>query len=132
MKDRLGLADPEDVRIRGWSGRIRGGGKEGHFGMEPVVCIKRADGSGIMFGVVIGKLGQREKAGPVCLLVVTIHPQVLLQHRIQPLRLAIRLESRVTPDLVIQLIVPKGGWRTLSRSSQISYTRPGGTHSVWT
>ena len=59
--------------------------------MEPVVCVERAEGSSRMLGVFIGKLGQRKEAGPVGLLVVTIHPQVLLQHRIQPLRLAIRL-----------------------------------------
>ena len=59
--------------------------------MEPVVRVERAECSGRMSGVVIGELGQRKKAGPVGLLVVTIHPQVLLQHRIQPLRLAIRL-----------------------------------------
>ena len=91
MKIDLRLAEPLHVRVRGWGVGGWGWGEQGHLGMEPVVRVERVEGSGRMLGVVIGKLGQRGKAGLVCLLVVTIHPQVLLQHRIQPLRLAIRL-----------------------------------------
>ena len=59
--------------------------------MEPVVGEEGAEGSGRMFGVVVTEFCQRKETGPVGLLVVAVHSQVLLQHRIQPLRLAIRL-----------------------------------------
>ena len=64
--------------------------------MEPVVREKRGEGCGRMLRVIVGEFCQREEAGPVGLLVVAVHSQVLLQHRVQPLRLPIRLrvESR--------------------------------------
>ena len=51
--------------------------------MEPVVRVERGQRCGRVFGVVVGKLGHRQEAGLVGLLVVAIH--------IQPLRLAIRV-----------------------------------------
>ena len=59
--------------------------------MEPVVCVERAQSSGGVLTVVVGELCHGEKAGPVGLLEVAVRPQVLLQHRVHPLRLAIRL-----------------------------------------
>ena len=44
-----------------------------------------------MLRVVLGELCHGEQAGPVGLLEVAVHPQILLQHRVHPLRLAIRL-----------------------------------------
>ena len=44
-----------------------------------------------MLGVVVRELRHGEEAGPVGLLEVAVHPRVLLQHRIHPLRQAIRL-----------------------------------------
>ena len=58
--------------------------------METVVCVERGESSGRMFRVFVAELGHGKEAGLVGLLVVAVHPQVLLQHRIQPLRLAIR------------------------------------------
>ena len=69
----------------------RGWGKQGHAGMEPVVREKRGQGCGRMLRVVVGEFCQREEAGPVGRLIVAVHAEVLLQHRIQPLRLPIRL-----------------------------------------
>ena len=62
--------------------------------MEPVVCEKRGQGSGRMLGVVVREFCQGEEAGLVGLLVVAIDAKVLLQHRIQPLRLPIRLRVK--------------------------------------
>ena len=59
--------------------------------MEPVVCVERAQCRGKMRGVVMGEFGHGKKASPVGLLEVAVHAQVLFQHRIHPLRLAIRL-----------------------------------------
>ena len=59
--------------------------------MEPVVREKRGQGCGRMLRVVVGEFCEREEAGPVGLLVVAKHAQVLLQHRIEPLRLPIRV-----------------------------------------
>ena len=44
-----------------------------------------------MFRVVVAEFCQRKEASPVGLLVVAVHSQVLLQHRVEPLRLAICL-----------------------------------------
>ena len=44
-----------------------------------------------MFGVVVAELGQWEEAGPVGLLKVAVDPKILLQDRIEALRLAVRL-----------------------------------------
>ena len=44
-----------------------------------------------MFRVVVAEFCQGKEVGPVGLLVVAIQSQVLLQHRVEPLRLAIRL-----------------------------------------
>ena len=60
--------------------------------MVPVVYVERARGCGRVPGVVIGEIWQTEEASLVGLLVVAIHSEVLLQHRVQPLRLAVRLE----------------------------------------
>ena len=59
--------------------------------MVAIVGKKGSKGCGRMFGVVIAKFCQREEAGPVGLLVVAVHSQVLLQYRIETLRLPIRL-----------------------------------------
>ena len=58
--------------------------------MEPVVGEEGAQGCGKIFGVVVAKFCHREETGLVGLLVVAVHTKVLLQHRIQPLCLAIR------------------------------------------
>ena len=44
-----------------------------------------------MFGVVVAELGQWEEAGPVGLLIVVVDPKILLQDRIEALRLTVRL-----------------------------------------
>ena len=44
-----------------------------------------------MFGVVVGEFCQWQKVGPVGLLVVCIDAEVLFQHRVQPLRLPVRM-----------------------------------------
>ena len=67
------------------------GWEQGHPGMEPEVGEKRGEGCGRMLGVVIAEFRQGQNVCPVALLIVTVDPQVLLQHRVQPLRLAIRL-----------------------------------------
>ena len=77
MKGDVGPAETRHVGIRGWSGRVRGRGQQGHAGMEPVVCIERVERSGRVLGVVVGELGHGQEAGPVGLLVVAVHPQVL-------------------------------------------------------
>ena len=59
--------------------------------LEPVVGEKRAQSGGRMLGVVVAKFCQGKEAGQVGLLVVALHSQVLLQHRVEPFRLAIRL-----------------------------------------
>ena len=59
--------------------------------MEPVVGKKWGEGSGGMFGVVVRKLRHRQKSCPIKLLVVGVYAQILLQDRIEALRLAIRL-----------------------------------------
>ena len=59
--------------------------------MEPEVGEERGDSRGRMLGVVIAEFRQGQNVGPIALLVVTLDPQVLLQHRIHPLRLPIRL-----------------------------------------
>ena len=59
--------------------------------MKVIVGKKRGEGSGRMFGVVVAEFCQWEKAGLVGLLVVCIDAEVLFQHRIQPLRLPVRL-----------------------------------------
>ena len=87
----LGLAEPEHVGIRGWGGGFGGGRQQRHFGMEPVVRVEWAHCRGRVLGVVIGELCHGKEAGLVSLLVVTIHAQVLLQHRVKPLFLAVRL-----------------------------------------
>ena len=71
-------------------------GEHGHSRMISVVGKEWGDGCGKMARVVVGEFCQREEAGLVGLLVVSIDPQVMLQHRIQPLRLPVRLgvESR--------------------------------------
>ena len=91
MKGDLRLAELLHVRVRGWGLGVWGWGKQGHFGMEPVVCVERGQRCSRVSGVVVGKLGHGQEAGPVGLLVVAIHAKILLQHRVQPLRLAIRL-----------------------------------------
>ena len=62
--------------------------------MKPVVGKKRGQGCGRMLGVVVRELCQGEEAGLVGLLVVAIDAKVLLQHRIEPLRLPIRLRVK--------------------------------------
>ena len=59
--------------------------------MKAIVGKKRGKGRGRMFGVVVAEFCQWEEAGPVGLLVVCIDAEVLFQHRIQPLRLPVRL-----------------------------------------
>ena len=59
--------------------------------MEVIVGKKRGKVSARMFGVVVAEFCQWEEAGPVGLLVVYIDAEVLFQHRVQPLRLPVRL-----------------------------------------
>ena len=61
--------------------------------MVAIVGKKGSKGCGRIFGVVIAEFGQREEAGPAGLLVVAVHSEVLLQHRIETLRLPIRLRG---------------------------------------
>ena len=62
--------------------------------METVVCVERAQCRGRMLGVVVAEFCHGKQVGPVGLLVIAVHAQVLFQHRIHPLRLAIRLLER--------------------------------------
>ena len=59
--------------------------------MKAIIGKKRGKCSGRMLGVVVVEFCQWEKAGPVGLLVVCIDAEVLFQHRMQPLRLPVRL-----------------------------------------
>ena len=59
--------------------------------MKAIVCKKRGKCSGRMLGVVVAEFCQWEKASPVGLLVVCIDAEILFQHRIQSLRLPVRL-----------------------------------------
>ena len=100
MKCDLRLAELLHVRVHGWGFWVGGWGKQGQLGMEPVVRVERGQRCSRVFGVVVGKLGHgQEEAGPVGLLVVAIHAKILLQHRIQPLRLAIRLGWKADDQL---------------------------------
>ena len=96
LQNILGLPKLRDIGIGSRGAGGWGWGEQGHAGMETVVSKKRGNCCGRMARVVVGKFCEREEAGPVGLLVVSIDSQVLLQHRIQPLRLPVRLgmESR--------------------------------------
>ena len=91
LQNLLGFAKPLHVRIGGRGARTWGWGKQGHAGMEPVVREERGQRYGRMLGIVVREFCLGEEAGPVGLLVVAEHAKVLLQHRVQPLRLPIRL-----------------------------------------
>ena len=91
MKDDLGFPKALNIRISCWGRGIRGGWEQRHPRVEPVVGEKRAQSGGRMLRIVIAEFCHGEEAGPVGLLVVAIDAQVLFQHRIEPLRLAIRL-----------------------------------------
>ena len=75
----LRLAELLHVRVRGWGLGIWGWGKQGHVRMEPVIRVERGQRCGRVFGVVVGKLGHGQEAGPVGLLIVAIHAKILLQ-----------------------------------------------------
>ena len=102
LKDHLGLAESQHVRIGGRGLGVWVGWEQGHPGMEPEVGEKRGEGGGRMLGVVVAKFRQGQNVSLVGLLVVAVDSEVLLQHRIHPLRLPIRLgmEGRcpVGPD----------------------------------
>ena len=91
LKNNLGLLEILDVGIRGWGLGIEGGGEQGHTGMETVVGEERGESGSGVFGIVVAELRQREEAGPVGLLVVTVDPKILLQDGIEALCLAVRL-----------------------------------------
>ena len=59
--------------------------------MESEVGEKRGEVGGRMLRVFVTEFRQGQNVGLVALLVVTVDSQVLFQHRIHPLRLAIRL-----------------------------------------
>lgn len=91
LKDNLGLLELLDVGVRGWGWRIGRCGKEGHAGMETVVGEEGGEGGSGVLGIVVAEFRQGKEAGPVGLLIVAVDAEVLLQDRIEPLRLAIRL-----------------------------------------
>ena len=74
----LRLAELLHVRVRGRGLGIWGWGKQGRVGMEPVVRVERGQRCGRVFGVVVGKFGFKQEAGPVGLLIVVIHAKILL------------------------------------------------------
>ena len=91
MTHNLGLAKTLHVGISGWGAGGWGRREQGHPRVEPVVGEKWCKSGGRMLGVIVAEFCHGKEAGPVGLLVVAVHAQVLLQHRVEPLRLAIRL-----------------------------------------
>ena len=67
--------------------------------MKPVVRVEQGQRCSRVFGVVVEKLGHGQEAGPVGLLEVAIHAKILLQCRIQPLRLAIRVRIKLSEEM---------------------------------
>lgn len=59
--------------------------------MEPIIGEEGAQSCGRMLVVVVANLCHREEVGLVSLSVVAVDTEVLFQHRVQALRLAIRL-----------------------------------------
>ena len=58
--------------------------------MESVIGEKGGKCRGRVFGITIAELNQWEEAGPVGLLIVSVNSKILLQDRIEALRLAVR------------------------------------------
>ena len=86
----MGLTKPLHVGIggRGWGGW--GGREQGHSWVVTIVREKRGEGCEKMLGIVVGEFCQGEETGLVGLLVVAVHAQILLHHRVEPLHPAIR------------------------------------------
>ena len=61
--------------------------------MESVIGEKWGKYCSRMFGIIVAELGQWEEAGPVGLLVV-VDSKILLQGRIEALRVAVRLRMK--------------------------------------
>ena len=59
--------------------------------MESVIGEKWGKYCSRMFGIIVDELGQWEEASPVGLLIVAVDSKILLQDRIEALRLAVRL-----------------------------------------
>ena len=72
MKNYLGLLQPVDIGIRGWSFGIGIGWEQVHAGLEPVVGEERGQGGSRMFRVVVSELRQGEEAGSIGLLIVVV------------------------------------------------------------
>ena len=71
-----------------------GGWEQRHLRVEAVVGKKRGKGGGGVLGVVVSELRQRQKLGPIGLLVICVDSQILLENRIQALRLPVRLRVK--------------------------------------
>ena len=59
--------------------------------MESVIGEERGKCRSRVFRIIVVKLGQWEEAGPVGLLIVAVDSKILLEDRIEALRLAVRL-----------------------------------------
>ena len=59
--------------------------------MESVIGEKGGKCLSRVFGIIVAELGQWEEAGLVGLLIVAVDSKILLQDRIEALRLAVRL-----------------------------------------
>ena len=63
-------------------GGIWGGREQRHLRVEAVVGKERGEGGGGVLGVVVSELRQRQKFGPIGLLVIGVDAQILLENRI--------------------------------------------------
>ena len=94
LKDNLGLLELYNVRVRGRCRSLIGCRKEGHARMETVIGEEGGKCRGRVFRIIVAEFSQWEEAGPVGLLIVAVDSKILLQDRIEALRLVVRLRMK--------------------------------------
>ena len=62
--------------------------------MESVIGEEGGKCRSRVFRIIVAELGKWEEAGPVGLLIITVDSKILLQDKIEALRLAIRLRMK--------------------------------------